>query len=220
MALGGSADAGAYLMPPGEGQVIAEAGFSGSTRALDAQGRVIPVPSYRKFELGTYVEYGVTDWLTLVGAPSYDHIRAGVPGSSYDGLGESEIGARAGLYRSESNVVSVQASFISPGAPFAQGTELIRARRAAAADLRLMAAQNFEIASLPFFFEGGAGHRFYRGDQPGEWCLDLTLGARPSPNLLFMLQSFSSIFDAASTLWPRQSWHRRKDLCASYHRPT
>jgi hypothetical protein len=40
---------GAWLMPPGEGQVIADTFFSDSTRAFDAQGHLVPVPSYRKF---------------------------------------------------------------------------------------------------------------------------------------------------------------------------
>jgi hypothetical protein len=55
---------GAWLMPPGEGQVIAYTAFSESNRAFDDQGHLIPVPAYKKFELGAYVEYGVTNWLT------------------------------------------------------------------------------------------------------------------------------------------------------------
>ena len=40
---------GAWLLPPGEGQVIADTFFSDSTHAFDAQGHLVPVPSYRKF---------------------------------------------------------------------------------------------------------------------------------------------------------------------------
>jgi hypothetical protein len=40
---------GAWLLPPGDGQVIADTFFSDSTQAFDAHGRLIPVPSYRKF---------------------------------------------------------------------------------------------------------------------------------------------------------------------------
>jgi hypothetical protein len=61
-----AARGGAWLLPPGDGQVIADTFFSDSTLAFDAQGHLIPVPSYRKFELGTYIEYGLTNWLTLV----------------------------------------------------------------------------------------------------------------------------------------------------------
>jgi hypothetical protein len=66
---------GAWLMPPDEGQAIVYSDFSDSNRAFDSQGHLIPVQQYRKFELGTYIEYGLTDWLTLVVAPAYDRIR-------------------------------------------------------------------------------------------------------------------------------------------------
>jgi hypothetical protein len=55
-------------------------GFFGFHPAFDAQGHLIPVPSYRKFELGTYIEYGLTNWLTLVASPSYDRIHNPPPG--------------------------------------------------------------------------------------------------------------------------------------------
>jgi hypothetical protein len=84
-------------MPPGDGQVIAATFFSDSTQAFDAQGHLIPVPAYKKFELGTYIEYGLTNWLTLVAAPAYDRIQNPPPGQSYNGLGESEIAAGRAL---------------------------------------------------------------------------------------------------------------------------
>ena len=76
-----AARGGAWLMPPGEGQVIADTSFSDSSHAFDAQGHLVPVPSYKKFELGTYIEYGLTNWLTLVASPSYDRIENPPPGS-------------------------------------------------------------------------------------------------------------------------------------------
>jgi len=83
--------ASAWLLPPGDGQIITYSAFSDSTRAFDGHGNLIPVPDYQKFELGTYVEYGVTDWLTVSAAPAYDRVQTPVPGQSYTGLGESEI---------------------------------------------------------------------------------------------------------------------------------
>lgn len=183
-------------MPPGAGQIIAGTAFSGSSRAFDARGNLIPVPSYQKFELGAYIEYGLTDWLTLVAAPSYDRVREAAPapiypGLSYTGPGESEIGARFGLYRSEAAVVSLEAGLRTPGASFYNAP--FQLRRAGALDLRLLAGQNLEIAGMPGFAEAQAGYRFYDHRQPGEWCMDLTLGVRPAPRWLVMLQSFSSV---------------------------
>src|ERR1700730_12640956 len=104
---------GAWLLPPGDGQVIADTFFSDSSRAFDAQGHLIPVPSYRKFEVGTYIEYGLTNWPTLVASPSYDRIQNPPPGQSYNGGGESEIAARIGLYHTDTSVLSFQAGLRS-----------------------------------------------------------------------------------------------------------
>ena len=82
-----------------DGQTIVYSAFSDSTRAFDSHGRLIPVPQYKKFELGTYIEYGLTNWLTLVVSPAYDRISNPPPGQSYNGLGESEVAARIRVFR-------------------------------------------------------------------------------------------------------------------------
>lgn len=202
----GVVSAGAWLMPPGSGQIIASAAFSGSTRAFDAQGRLIPVPSYEKFELGGYLEYGVADWLTVLAAPAYDKIRQPPPAQSYDGLGESAIGAKIGLYRAEAAVLSLQASLRTPGPSFTESLGPLQPRRAAAIDLRAMAGCNFEIASMPGFAEVQLGYRFYVQNQPGEGRFDLTLGLRPTAQLLIMAQSFSSVSNGSGNGFLNSSW--------------
>ena len=200
----GSARAGAWLMPPGEGQIIAGTAFSGSSRAFDAHGKLIPVPSYEKFELGSYIEYGLTDWLTLVGAPAYDIIRQPAPALSYTGPGESGLGGRFKLYQSDAFVASLQATLLTPGASF-NGAE---PHRAGAFDLRAMTGASLTIGAWPAFAEAEAGYRFYAQAQPGEWKLDLTLGVRPLPQLLALLQSFGSMQTTRSVDFPRSSWEK------------
>ena len=166
-----------------EGQIIAGAAFSGSNRAFDAQGRIIPVPSYDKFELGAYIEYGVTDWLTLIASPAYDRIRQPEPGASYDGLGQSGVGGRFKVYQSDAVVASLQTVLLSPGASF-NGLE---PHRAGSIDVRAMAGANFAIGPWPAFVDAAGGYRFYAQSQPGEWRLDLTLGVRPLPQFLLLV---------------------------------
>jgi len=202
----GAAFAGAWLMPPGAGQIIASTAFSGSTRAFDAKGRLIAVPSYEKFELGAYVEYGLTDWLTVIAAPAYDRIRQPPPAASYNGAGESAIGARVGLYRSDADVVSVEASLRTPGASINDSVGPLQPRRAGALDLRVMAGRNFDFAAMPWFAEAQAGYRFYAQHQPGEGRLDLTLGARPAPELLVLAQSFSAISNGSGNGFKHSLW--------------
>jgi hypothetical protein len=188
---------GAWLLSPGEGQVITYSDFSDSTRAFDSHGNLIPVPAYKKFELGTYLEYGVTNWLTVVAAPAYDRVRTPVPGQSYNGLGQSEAAARIGLYHTDTAVISVQAGLRSPGASFSSLGPL-EVRRAGSIDVRAMAGRNCVVAGMEGFVEAQGGYRFYAQNQPGEWRLDLTGGLRPLPRLLVMLQSFTSISNGTS----------------------
>jgi protein XagA len=183
---------GAWLLPPGDGQVITYTDYSDSTRAFDAHGNLITVPAYQKLEVGTYLEYGVYDWLTVVAAPAFDRVRTPPPGQSYTGLGESEFAARVGLYRTDTAVFSVQAGLRSPGASF-DSLGPLEVRRAASLDLRGMAGRNCVLAGMEGFVEVQGGYRFYAENQPGEWRIDLTAGLRPLPGLLMMLQSFTSI---------------------------
>lgn len=189
---------GAWLMPPGKGQIIVYAAFSDSTRAFDAQGRLIPVPEYKKFELGAYIEYGLTDWLTLVASPAYDRISNPPPGQSYYGPGESEIAARVGLLRNEISIISFQAGLRSPGASLADSLGPFDPRRAASLELRGLAGRNIVMMNMEGFVDAQAAYRFYAGGQPGEWRIDLTLGVRPIPGLLMMMQSFTSIASGSS----------------------
>ena len=189
---------GAWLLAPGDGQAIVYSDFSDSTRAFDGQGRLIPVLQYRKFELGTYIEYGLTDWLTLVVAPAYDRIRNPPPGQSYNGLGESEAAARVRVFQNENSIISFQAGLRSPGASLADSLGPFEVRRTASLELRGLAGRSIDILGMESFVDAEAAYRFYAGNQPGEWRLDLTMGARPVPNLLLMLQSFTSITNGSS----------------------
>ena len=128
-----SAFAGAWLMPPGEGQAIVTTTFADARKAYDASGRLIQTPSYRKFETRLYVEHGLFDWLTIVAeggymnfsgaAGPYDHLNLlveeakaglplslqGPPGARYDGLGLGALGARTLLFTWGDYIVSLQA---------------------------------------------------------------------------------------------------------------
>ncbi|ACK49651.1 conserved hypothetical protein [Methylocella silvestris BL2] len=197
--------AGAWLMPPGAGQIIAGTAFSGSTRAFDAQGRLVPVPSYQKFELGAYIEYGLTDWATLVATPSHDRISQPAPAISYSGIGQSGLGARFGLYRSDELVFSAQALLASPGASF-NGN--LQPHRAASLDLRALAGYNFALGSMSAFLDAETAYRFYAQEQPGEWKFDVSFGVRPIANLLVLIQSFGSLQQGEAQGFPQSWWEK------------
>jgi hypothetical protein len=202
------ASAGAWLLPAGHGQIIAGPAFSGTTRTFDARGRLVPVPYYKKFELGTYVEYGVTSRVTLVAAPAYDRIRAPPPAQSFNGLGESEFAGKFGLFRDGTTVVSVQAGVRTPGPSIADATGPFDPRRSLGFDFRGLIGRSFELTTMPAFIDVQGGYRYYTRNQPGEWRLDLTFGVRPVPRLLWLVQTFSVYSTASGGGFVRYSWHK------------
>ena len=87
-----SVQAGAFLQKPGEGVIIVGGAFTDAVRAYDAIGRLVPVAPWRKFELTTYAEYGVTDWLTAIASPSLFVFRQAPPGPNQAATGVAEAG--------------------------------------------------------------------------------------------------------------------------------
>jgi protein XagA len=118
-----------------------------------------------------------------------------MPGLSFDHR-KSEIAARVGVYRSDTSVLSFQAGLRSPGASFADSLRPFEVRRAASLDVRSLAGHNVVVAAMEGFVEA-EGAIVYAAGQPGEWRIDLTMGLRPLPRLLVMLQSYTSIVNGS-----------------------
>jgi hypothetical protein len=209
-----TARGGAFLWPEGQGQIILTTTFSNANKAYDARGRLIDTPSYRKFETQAYLEYGVLDWLTIVGQPSYmnfhgassqlDHLSLlteqaklgaplsirGPPGPHYAGLGVSSLGARLRLLELGRYVVSLEAS-LRAATPSAQ--TFLDMRDALQADVRLQLGRSIDVLGIPGFCDAQIGYRTRARNGEGEIRADVTYGLRPLPGVLLLAQSFSAL---------------------------
>lgn len=187
------ARAGAWTQPAGQGQIVLGGTFTRADRLFDASGRLVPTADYRKFELPAHLEYGATDWLTLIAAPALLAISTGQPATDdYSGIGHSEAGARARLWQGGRSVASLQGTLRLPGAsdpraPAQAGQTDVQA------DLRLLAGHGFSLGrGWTGFVNGEIGYRF-RDGPPDEYRLDVTLGLRPTPRWLLLAQSFNTL---------------------------
>jgi hypothetical protein len=214
------APGGAFLFPEGQGQVILTTTFADASKAYDASGRLISTPSYRKFEAKAYVEYGATDWLTLVGEasgmdfrgasssrPDYLNLliaqaKARAPLSltapegphyHYMGLGLGAIGARVRLFELGNYVISLEAS-LRAASPSAR--RFLDMKDQWQADARLQIGRPIEIFGVPGFLDGQIGYRS-RGQAGDEIRADVTCGLRPFDRWLLLAQSFSAITPGA-----------------------
>ena len=199
---------GAFLHRPGVVLAIQELNFSGSLQAFDAQGRVIPVPAYRKFTLETSLEYGALEWLTLLGhLESVSVYSQGPPAAFYRGLGMSELGARLQLWRSKNEdlVFSAQSLLRLPMAR--QGNPAAAGMTAIETDFRLMAGVSFDVGDRPGFWSVEAGLRQRGGLEPDEKRLELAAGLFIFDLLEAIAQGFH-VFTPRTALAPARQSHK------------
>lgn len=186
-----AARAGAYLLDPGYGQFIAGVGLSEGSRRFDTRGRPRPAPAYRKAVASGYLEYGWRSWLTVVAAPALARDN-GVAANQVTGSDGSAFGARVLLARRGDAVVSLQALAQPPLGGDRAAALATGGSRAAALDIRLLAARTMVVGRWPVFVELAPGVRLRAAPFPDEARLDLAAGLRPTPRVLLLGQVFAS----------------------------
>ena len=186
-----SVQAGAFLQKPGEGVIIAGGAFTDAVRAYDSIGRLVPVAPWRKFELTTYAEYGVTDWLTAIASPSLFVFRQAPPGRNQAATGVAEAGARVRLFEWDTSVLSAQAIVRAPLAgqsarPFVDTSRFVQV------DLRAAWGRGFDVFDLKAFSDIQIGFRS-NGNFGHEGRIDATFGLWVFDPLLILAQSFTAV---------------------------
>lgn len=194
LACSGPAWSGAFLQPDGKGQIIVTGTFSAATTAFDEDGKVAPAHARLKLELDALVEYGLNGWMTLFAKPSV--MAGGVysPVPAYaNGAGQTEMGARLRLLATSdgAGVISLQSALRFPGQR--DSSNPAKGETDLQADLRLLGGYGFSYRGWSGFGDAQVGYRARLGDAADEMHLDLTIGLRPRPRVLLMMQSFNTM---------------------------
>jgi protein XagA len=186
---------GAWTLPQGTGQLIETLyGWTGFGPPWGGN----PAVGQSRFDAQTYVQYGLTDSLTVFGQTALEHYALGPPTqNTYNGLDYSDIGLRAKLWSTGEWVFSGEATAFVPGAydPHAPAQE---GNTGGAGEARLLAGGNFTLGSTPGFVDAELGYRLRTAGPPDEWHGDLTIGFKFTPRVMLMLQSFTTV-SVAST---------------------
>ncbi len=187
----GQARAGAWTEPAGQGQMIATLfGWSGQGAPWGGEASV---QHESKAEAQTYVEWGLSDELTLVGQLGGGTYRLSAPDAdSFTGLDYTTLGARARVWTHDALVFSLQASVLVPGA-----SDAARPAQAGntgwAADVRALAGYSFDIDGRHAFVDAEAGYRQRTAGLPSEWHGDFTFGVDVAPRLTVLAQTFNTL---------------------------
>jgi hypothetical protein len=217
-----AAQAGAFLQPPGEGVAILSTSFAEAHKAYDSLGRIVSAPSYHKLEAQLYVEYGLTEELTLVAESSYmrfrgsgalapleqlailtEQARSGAAlylppgvgaGARYAGLGAGWLGGRMKLLGIGSVILSAQGSLRAATDP---GRRFLDMRDHVQGDGRLQLGWPVELLGFAGFGEAQLGFRS-SGQNGDEIRGEITTGLRPIGDVLLLAQGFFTFTPWAS----------------------
>lgn len=207
---------GAWTLDAGTGQIGIIGLLGTSYLGFDGSRDLVSVPRYNKFELDGLIEYGATDWLTLMAMPQLQHIDIGPPiEAQRTGLGYTDVGGRAKLYDGNGWVFSLQATLRLPGTaqtsnPAAIGYTDVQE------DVRGLAGYNFSIGGLPAYVDIEVAQRFRGEGAPDEFHADFTLGIRTAPRWTLLAQSFSVVSEGSGN-WGYASYDYHKlQLSALY----
>lgn len=194
--------AGAWTLPQGTGQIIASLfGWTGTGAPWGGQ----PGVSQKKGEAQVYVQYGLTDELTIFGQTALEHsVLSGPESARYAGLDYSGVGLRKALWRTGAWVVSGEASFLAPGA-YDACSPAEAGNTGPAADARLLVGRPVALGGMDGFLDLEAGYRWRTEGPPDEWHVDATVGLRLPSRITLILQEFVTVSapstDAAFPAW-------------------
>ncbi len=187
----GAAWAGAWTLPEGNGQIIQS--FFGWIGTGAPWGNGAPGQSESRIEAQTYIEYGLWNEITLFGQIAGERYELSPPKPDvYTGLDYSDIGVRTKVWSNDVWVFSFEATAFVPGAHDAS-----RPAQAGntgwAGEGRLLAGRNLTIFNIPAFVDAEAGYRLRTAGPPDEWHADFTLGLKPTPQIMWLLQTYNTI---------------------------
>lgn len=208
--------AGAWTLESGEGLAITSLTPSEARKVFDGKGDQQSGPRYSKTELETLFEYGVSNWFTAILAPSLQHISVGAPVDAHrTGLGYTDVGGRLLLLQRDSWVLSAQTTLRVPGS-FDKLNPAAIGYTDPEVDVRGLLGYGFDAAGWPTFIDIQLAQRFRLGGPPDEFRADITLGTRPLPRWLLLLQSFNVISEGAGTLGFTSYSYEKLQLSAVY----
>lgn len=193
MLVGENVYAGAWTQKRGKGYYELKFQMIRANRFYEPDGRIINIPTLAEYTTSFYGEYGVNDWLTLVGNfPFYKRIalnrqigaRTGFvffPGDSASGISDAEVGVRVGLLRGGATVISAGLKFGLPIGDDTQANGLLTGDGEFNQILSLQLGHSFY--PKPFYFTGEAGVNNRTNGYSDEFCYEAEIGYTIGRNL-------------------------------------
>ena len=193
-----AANAAAWTLEDGKWQIITTAAASRALQEFDDSGDLQPREAFHKYAVRTYVEYGLTNWLTLSAEPSFERIDIGTGDTreTKQGLNSTGLAARIRVAELGRHIFSLQPTVYLPGQLKTTETT-VQSFGSFDFDARLLYGGSAEVSFLkkdwPVFWGVEASYRLRANDPPNEVHADLTAGIGIRENVQILGQMFSII---------------------------
>jgi protein XagA len=204
--------AGAWTLDHGQFQVFSGVTVSRATRRFDGTSDPTQKVVFNKLFVQNWMEYGLTDAVTLFAAPEYILADSGMAGAGVDHTRASsvEAGARI-LLLSRIGMLSVQMSGKTAGA-FNMSTS-VGGQSGRQIELRLLYGCNFRLLRRDGYLDLQVAERWIKRPRPNEMTIDATAALWLTRRYLLMFQSFNTI--AGGGARPPYEFYRQHKLQAS-----
>ena len=185
------AHAGAWTLDPKSRLIISTTIIDRADRTFGPDSNEDEDPNFNKLETGLYIEQGLTPKITLIGQSSFQTVsfNNGSEQVDFNGFGNSSLGVRYGVYKSNKQVVSVEAHGIING-----GGEDIPdgdfGRGGVSIEVRGLYGRNLKLGSKPAFVDFQVAARSQLNENPDQWRTDLTAGIQVTDKILLLGQGF------------------------------
>ncbi len=188
-----SALAGAWSQEQGRTQIIFAATSMQAEARFGRGGRPLKTGRFSKQETAIQAERGLGSGLTLLAggalrASSFD----AASGRALSMSGAISAGLRTQLWSDGATILSLQ-GVATVGGERSRPSGLRAFDAPAEAEIRLLLGRNFSLLDRPGFAEAQVGYRWRGGRNADELVVDATLGIRPLPRLMVLLQSFNTV---------------------------
>ncbi len=185
---------GAWPVPKGKGLVIATTLYDRANKAFDENGKLDLSVDFSKWEENLFLEYGLSNKTTLVLQTSLqdiDYFETLMSASEveFTGIGESYLGIRHLLWKSDNSLLSFQSGILfSGGGEFIADADL--GLGATSFEARVLYGRGFQLSDHDGFLDLQIARRFRAREFPSEWRLEASSGVDIHKKAQFILQGF------------------------------
>ncbi len=191
--LSSNAYSAAWLQKSGDWQVISNFNYYSTSSYFNSDGDSLPQKKFIKGEVNPYIEYGLTDKLTVGISPSFQYLlqndSADKSQNNY-GLADSEVFLRKKIWNDYSSVLSLQGLVKIPG-PYSTGQIPTLGLKQYDVEARILYGKNLLINYYKPYINLEVAYRKRMEEPSDEFRFDTSVGLNLTDNYMILGQVFN-----------------------------